>query len=751
MESRKEKKAESADAECEMAEQMSPADDAGMDESGRGRGDRDMGARARMRQFYQKLDKTQEWAENNYWHLPIEQQGPELITVNAFWRDFANHRFNGPFLSPNLAHASRNFPEMMCALAVLDLPFETDKPKVTFQGASMKLGCKARSVAYHKEIKPAEPSKDRVPVLVSQNYFRDDDRYRYEGDEQVDKYVSGEFLVNVVYSCQVVLTNPTSTEQKLDLMLQIPQGAVPVKNGFVTKGAHVELSSYATESMEYAFYFPAPGTFPHYPVHVAKNEQLIVSAEPTRLKVVRELSTVDKTSWAWLSQNGDPKDVLKWLESNNIDRVAAAGEDGEVGLELIAWRMRDEGFYEKCIALLRRRHVYNSTLWAYSVHHDDRPNIREFLLHQDNFLDQCGVWLESPLVTIDPVARWKYQHLEYAPLVNARTQKLGARRTILNDRFSSQYAQLMGYLRYRKALSDDDRLATAYYLFLQDRVEEGLATFETVNEKGVETSIQYDYLKVYAEFFRERAAQAREIAKRYKDYPVDRWRNLFKNALAQIDEITGAATQVVDEKDRDQRVAKLASTEPDFDFTVEKKSVSVNYQNLKLARVNYYRMDIELLFSRQPFVQQQSGQFGFVKPNRTDELKLPAGKTATSFDLPKEFHGANVIVELVADGKRKSQAYYAHELAVQVVENYGQVRVAQQGTGKPLAKTYVKVYGRMKSGEVKFYKDGYTDLRGVFEYTSLSTNELDFVDRFSILVLSDSNGAVIREAGVPKS
>ena len=62
----------------------------------------------------------------------------------------------------------------------------------------------------------------------------------------------------------------------------------------------------------------------------------------------------------------------------------------------------------------------------------------------------------------------------------------------------------------------------------------------------------------------------------------------------------------------------------------------------------------------------------------------------------------------------------------------------------------MKVYARMKDGAVKFYKDGYTDLRGCFDYTSLNTNELDFVDRFSILILSEEHGAVVREARPPK-
>ncbi len=56
----------------------------------------------------------------------------------------------------------------------------------------------------------------------------------------------------------------------------------------------------------------------------------------------------------------------------------------------------------------------------------------------------------------------------------------------------------------------------------------------------------------------------------------------------------------------------------------------------------------------------------------------------------------------------------------------------------------------MKDGSVRFYKDGYTDLRGRFDYSSLSTNMLDGVKKFAILVLSEEHGAVVREAQPPK-
>ena len=48
------------------------------------------------------------------------------------------------------------------------------------------------------------------------------------------------------------------------------------------------------------------------------------------------------------------------------------------------------------------------------------------------------------------------------------------------------------------------------------------------------------------------------------------------------------------------------------------------------------------------------------------------------------------------------------------------------------------------------YKDGYTDLRGRFDYASLNTNELENAARLAVLVISDRFGAVVREAAPPK-
>jgi hypothetical protein len=699
----------------------------------------DMIRRQMVRPLYRTLNQTEEWAENNYYHRPIADQNAELVTINAFWRDYAGHDAKQPFLSTNFAYAHRNFTEMMLALAVLDLPFRSGPHERITKDVVETIVAGGPVILFEREIQEAPPPAGEKPVLVSQNFFRVGDRYRYEGNQRYDKFVTDEFLISVPYGSQIVVTNPTSAPQRLDILLQVPRGAMPVFNGLYTRAFTLDLRPFGTETLEYYFYFPRTGEFPQYPVHIARNGRLIGFAEPMTFKAVAKLGHVDTTSWDYVAQNGSDEEVLRFLEGNNIDRL---------DLDRIAWRMHDKAFFRQVLDLLTRRHVYHNTLWSYGLKHGDLDASREFLKHQDAFVRQAGLYLDTPLLAIDPVIRKAYQHLEYSPLVNARAHRLGKRRQIPNERLAAQYLSLMRVLSYRSALDDDDLMAVTYYMLLQDRVEEALGFFDRVKPERLSTHLQYDYLVAYLAFYNEDRKTARRMADKYAAYPVDRWRQLFANVAAQLDEIEGKPPTVVDEKDRTQVQSSLAGAEAAFDLAIEGKTVSLSYQNLTEFRVNYYRMDVELLFSKNPFVQQFTGQFSFVKPVESAVVPLKENKGSHQFELPKRFYNHNLVVEIEAGGLRKSLAYYANLMVVQLVENYGQLRVTDLD-GRPLAKVYVKVYGR-SGGAVKFYKDGYTDLRGKFDYTSLNTSELGEIEKFAILVLSETHGAAVREAIPPK-
>ena len=687
----------------------------------------------------------------------------------------------------------------MLALAVLDLPFKPEKHESEFDEGRMQLAAGSPMIVFHQEIRDAQVAEDAPPILVSQNFFRHGDRHRIVDNQQVDKYVTDEFLIHAVYGCPVVVTNPTSTPQKLNVLVQVPRGAIPVLNTRYTNSAPMDLGAFSTQTLEYHFYFPTAGLFPHFPVHVAKNEELIAHALPTALKVVGKPSTIDRGSWDYISQHGTEDEVIDFLREQNLFRV---------NLDRIAWRMADAGFFGKTTKLLDRRHVYNNLLWSYSVQHDQASQMRQFLKHANGLIAQCGAALDSPLLVIDPVERRSYEHLDYSPLVNARAHRLGGDRQILNDRLYQQYHRLLNILACRRRLDDEDRMAVTYYLLLQDRVEEAITFFDSVKPEALATRMQHDYFSAYLALVSPEPERAVAIVNRYKDHPIDRWRTAFASIGQQVDglvspvlaevnpdvasldspaagpakgpdtavDLTSAVAAADSEtaladvaeappndepaepdpapnpespEQRSDAQTVLAATEPNFDFSVEAKKVQLNFQNVDEIQVNYYEMDIELLFSTNPFVQQFSGAFSWIRPNETARVQLPDEGSTHAFVIPEKFHSSNVLIEITGAGKTKTQTYYSHALNVQVVENYGRLEVKQSETNRPLPHTYVKVYAGMADGSIRFYKDGYTDLRGRFDYTSLNTNELDNVARFSILILSDKHGAIVREASPP--
>ena len=310
--------------------------------------------------------------------------------------------------------------------------------------------------------------------------------------------------------------------------------------------------------------------------------------------------------------------------------------------------------------------------------------------------------------------------------------------------------------KFAKAeLTDENELDVAYYLFLQDRIEESLNWFDTIDRSTVVEKLQYDYLSCYAAFYEGNPEAAKKTAEVYTEHRVPRWRDRFVEVIAHAKQIAGAATVAEvkpgedTENQREKEHEIIAAGEPVVDLKVEGGEVKVNYRNVTDATVNYYTMDLEFLFSTKPFLSGGSARFSIIKPNHSANLKLPKDKDTHSFTLPKEFADQNVLVEIVAGGSRAAQPYFANTLKVTVAENYGRIEVREAKSGKPVPRAYVKVYSRNGAGVPVFYKDGYTDLRGKFDYTSLSTNALEGTNRFALLVMSEDHGSLVKEAAPP--
>lgn len=127
------------------------------------------------------------------------------------------------------------------------------------------------------------------------------------------------------------------------------------------------------------------------------------------------------------------------------------------------------------------------------------------------------------------------------------------------------------------------------------------------------------------------------------------------------------------------------------------------------------------------------------------QIEMDSHKTTVEIEIPKELVTSNLVIEGCTNGGiKKSKIYYSASLKVRVMENLGLLKV-QNNDDVPLPETYVKVYS-MKGSKVAFFKDGYTDMRGRFDYGQLSGVDIKDVDKFSILVMNKEFGSLVKEA-----
>ena len=489
--------------------------------------------RRKSKSLYRRLPQTQEWIEQQYYQLPLENQNADLVRANRFWKDYSRHT-GGPFLSRYLSESHRTFTEMMFALAVMDLPEKAPDHKFEYADNSVKVTAAAPMVAMHQQFQPVVFKPRNTSVLVSENFYQKNDRYREEDGVKYDKFVTSPFYAHHLYGAQVVITNPTSTPQAIDLLVQVPNGSMATSGSQETRSLQLQLDAFSTKTFEYSFYFPTAGEFTHYPAHVTKDDEVLAFADQRSFEVIDEPRELDKSSWVYVSQNASEDEVIEFLNTNNVLSL---------DLKKIAFRMKNKAFFERTIDTLKKRCQYDHVLWSYALLHQIGDASAEFLRHENRIAHRVGKFLESDLLTVEPYHRNWYQHREYSPLINARTYKVNTKRQILNPAFHTQYHRLLEILSFRKQLTSEDHLVVTYYMLLQNRINEAMAHFGKVKKEDLNEEIQYDYCDAYLDFYLESPTDAKSKALKWKDYPVETWRSRFRSILAQVDEIQGDSGQ----------------------------------------------------------------------------------------------------------------------------------------------------------------------------------------------------------------
>jgi hypothetical protein len=684
-------------------------------------------------------DQTRLWHESNYYkHWGATDE--TFIPLNRFWLDLATWDGKGGFLSPNFNACTSHANEALFCLAMLDLPFKAERPETKVDGSTLRVKAREPMLLFYKDTRETQKIAPDAPVLVRQTFHRLDDRFRTVEGRQIENSITGDFLAGVPYGASLVVTNPSGAGRRIDALAQIPAGAIPLDGLAATPSSTHELKPYGVLNLRLAFYFPAAGDFPLYPLQVSEGD-LVLARTPVRtLRATAEAPPVDANSWPALARDGSPDAVLDRLRNDNL---------ATLDLKQIRWRLRDAGFFRKAIAILRERLFYSPDVASFGFIHDSLPAVRDYLENKlyvyqesavlppvDSISLELGDWLDSPLLEIRPVTHRAWETLEFDPLVNPRAHRFADKERLTHEEAAQHYEAFLDLLAWKPQLSADDRLALTAHLLMQDRIEEALARFDAIDPAAHTGRLAYDYLNAVVLFHRAQPEDARAIATRRATLPPGQWKERFTAIVAQADEIL--ALQVP----RKPEDAKPKEEAPALDLALAADGkLRITHRRIDKTLLQLFSVDLEVLFSKDPFLSGDSASLPGIRANETREVALQGAETAV--ELPEAFRQGNVLVAANSGSTRVLKVLDSKALEIVRQPAERTLQVFDSASRLPLPRSYVKVYTQGRDGQAVFHKDGYTDLRGKFDYLSHTGSELGEIRKIAVLISHPEKGARI--------
>ncbi|KAG6967205.1 hypothetical protein JG687_00004407 [Phytophthora cactorum] len=226
-----------------------------------------------------------------------------------------------------------------------------------------------------------------------------------------------------------------------------------------------------------------------------------------------------------------------------------------------------------------------------------------------------------------------------------------------------------------------------------------------------------------------------------------------------------------DQKNR-EAAAGTRGSQIKLEASVGEGAIVLLSQCIGQCELAFYPIDVELMFSTEPFntfsdSAASASSILLVEPRQQLSVNLNTIPTDTSMaktvvQIPDELNGAQMMVrirELPSSRLVKSVAppiniilpYFNSSLKVDIMTQCGILQVLRDSL--PVRSCYVKVYAKVSSvgGRTKteFYKDGYTDLLGKFDYVGINGDLISSVEKFSILISHDKFGARVEQAEPP--
>ena len=717
-------------------------------------------------QIFKEEGKSKEFCETQYYNQVYKQNDyKNRINNNHFFADLAQFWSendsirNQGFKSENILIKPDNITELIFMLSVLDLEEKT-KPQsqnlIKDKGLGLTIEANTNAYLLTKEINEAQLNSDNKYALILAQMVFEEDKINKNDEKEPNK-----FLTNRTYIQKTIVTNISSENINCEILMQIPEGSIPVDSEEYKIIETANISSYKSEIFEQKFYFPQEGKFKQYPASASINDLVIAKAGLKTFDVVSkiQLSKDEISSIDDVLNQGNKKEILDFINKSDIIK----DED----LQKIYWMLKDKDFYNKLMVILKNKYIYDLSIWEYSSENEDINSLQEYIKNNKSYkriLQLLGHEFDLLFLKLNKIDNAHIlNHLDYYPILKNRIFKLPKSKSILTTQLRDTYQNYVSYLITLPEINDYEYMRLCYYLILQQRIKEATIIYNKINKNNIignklsSLELQYDYLTAYLDFNNgyPKFEKARGIAQKYKDISISNWKNMFNEIEDQLNEYDGKINFDEEINKEQEELSKKdkhkAESEEALNIEIKDQSINIIYKNISEIKVKYYLIDIEILFSRSPFVKKTKVDFGFIKPQKVDIIKLEKKQNEDKYilNIPEELKNKNFYLEISSGKIKENEIYYSTLLKYSVIESIGEIKVMTPEL-KPMPKVYVKCFCETNSGLIKFYKDGFTDLRGKFDYISLNTDLINDVKKFSILMVSKEYGSIIVSCNPPK-
>ena len=745
---------------------------------------------------FEKPGVAKEYKERHYYIKDHFNQ-----KSNPLWLDLADYiiknKTHENFLSKHVLYDKIEFNEFLLILSIIGIPIVSLKHEYKRVPGSRLISIKPGSnlLLFTKELTEAQLLLNNK-LLISQNVMDD-----LHHDMNVN---TNNCAIGITYAHQSIVTNISNKSLAFQLFVQIPEGAICLNSTYYTNSKKIKLNPYETKNHRTYFYFPKEGKYSQYHPVACKNSVIISVGNSLSYDVKKEYipskknEVIENNKYAKdMRVEGKFRNILSddsldfKTYSNNIINYFINDIFNDEDVRNILYLLKnDKEFYSKLIDTLRKRGYYHPNVWAFSFHHKDEKGIKEFLATNNSIKIDLGYDFKSSLYSYNEIDDAKlHPHLEYSPLYNARKHPFGNKdnnneTSIANKEFNKTYRQFIIDLLSVKELSIKEKLQLTYYLILQDRMEEALEIFNKIKKEEVEKNynknykIQYDYINSYLDFCfgYPEFKIAKSLCNKYKDFPLNHWREKFEEIEDELfiyENKEKVTMDDIENKENSKKALKkeLREQEPKLSYSIDTKdgNIVLLHSNISKIDISLYFIDLETMFTRDPKISEimnkdkkndsndMKEKFGFVQPNYSETVTISEDKikndNSTLYQIPKEYKNKNLFIELKAESIKLFDIYLSSNLLIAISESLGELRVLKSIDNKlkPIIKAYVKVYVELNNDEVQFYKDGYTDLNGKFNYLALNTDQLKKAKKFYIYVSEENEGAIIKECYPPKN